>query len=229
MRLTAYGTETILACLGLAALAAAACYGMGKLAGWPWLAWGGVVPAILFLWVLWFFRDPGRTPPDGTGLLVSPADGTVTHIDRVEEPDFIQGPAWRCSIFLSVFDVHLNRAPVGGTVAYLRHQAGQFVDARREDSAHRNEFQDLGLLPDDPALGGRVLVRQTAGKIARRIVCPAKEGDRLARGERYGMIRFGSRTTVFLPASDALEWRVKVGDKVKAGETVLAAAGGAER
>ena len=226
MRLTAYGTGTVLACLGLAVAAAAACYGAGWWAEWPFLAWLGLIPAILFLWVLWFFRDPDRTVPDGAGLLVSPADGTVTHIDKVEEPDFIQGPAWRCSIFLSVFDVHLNRAPAGGTVSYLRHKAGRFVDARREDSAHLNEFQDLGLLADDPAFGERILVRQTAGKIARRIVCPAKEGDRLARGERYGMIRFGSRTTVFLTASVNPAWRVKAGDKVKAGETILATAEG---
>jgi phosphatidylserine decarboxylase len=180
------------------------------------------LPLALFGWELWFFRDPVRVPPEGEGLLLAPADGTVTHIDEVRDPSVFGGePAIRYSMFLSIFNVHLNRAPVAGEVTMAQHRPGGFLDARRGDSADVNERNDI-LLDTGDARCPRVVVRQIAGKIARRIVCEAKPGDRLARGEVYGMIKFGSRTTLFFPAGTRLAWRVKVGDAVKAGETVLA-------
>ena len=202
--------------LALAALALA-------LAARAWPPWLGllILPcALLYGWVLWFFRDPPRVPPEGDGLVLAPADGVVTHMDEVDDPGFLGGRALRLSIFLSVFDVHLNRAPLAGTVAYCRHIPGKFHDARAADSHEANERQDLGLDTGD-ARCPRALVRQTAGLIARRIVCALKPGDRIERGAVYGMIKFGSRTTVFLPADARIAWNVAVGDKVRAGVTIL--------
>lgn len=205
------------------------------------LAWRGAcpywlfaaLPALLFFgWALWFFRDPPRTIPDAPGLIVAPADGVVTHVDRVDslsvEADgqtpaahaFLSGPAQRVSIFLSVFNVHLNRAPLAGRVAFREYRRGAFFDARREESHGKNERLDLGIVADDQD-APRCVVRQLSGLIARRIVCAAEPGDALARGDVYGMIKFGSRTSLFVPEDARIEWRVKPGDRVKAGETVL--------
>jgi phosphatidylserine decarboxylase len=152
--------------------------------------------------------------------VVSPADGHVTHIEEAEEPAFLGGPALRISIFLSIFDVHLNRAPLDGRVAYVQYREGGFLNAMRSDSAASNEANDIGLETDEPR-APRVLVRQIAGLIARRIVCEAAPGASLRRGEVFGMIKFGSRTDLFLPRDSGLELRVKVGDAVRAGATVL--------
>lgn len=178
--------------------------------------------AIVFGWVLWFFRDPPRRIPSDPGLIVSPADGTVTHLDEAEEAEYIGGNALRCSIFLSIFDVHMNRAPAAGVVEHVVFRPGEFYDARREESLAKNQNQDIGLRTEEPGLPAKIVVRQSTGAIARRIVCPVKKGQSLARGQRYGMIKFGSRTTLFLSPDRRVEWRVRVGDKVKAGETILA-------
>ncbi len=177
---------------------------------------------ILFGWVLWFFRDPPRRVPDEPGLILSPADGTVTHVDTAEEPDYIGGAALRCSIFLSIFSVHINRAPAPGTVEFVRFRKGEFFDARLEESLAKNQNQDIGIACDEPGLPKKMLVRQSTGAIARNIVCPVAVGDRLPRGGKYGMIKFGSRTTLMLSPDAEIEWLVKAGDPVKAGETVLA-------
>ena len=168
--------------------------------------------------MLSFFRDPERAPAGGEDALISPADGTVSEIAEVDTCPFVEGRALKIGIFLSVFNVHVNRAPLAGRVAHLAHADGEYLNALDPASSARNERQDLGLL--DGKRGLRILVRQIAGAIARRIICKAEMGQDLARGERYGMIKFGSRTEVYLPAG-RLRLAVKVGDKVKGGQTAL--------
>lgn len=222
--LTGHGRREIIAGFLLAMLSILFFDWLGAATGHGWLAWLQIVPIAVFLWVLWFFRDPERIIPQESGILVSPADGTITHVDEVDEPSFIGGRALRCSIFLSIFSVHINRAPAAGKVAYLQFVPGEFFDARREESLTKNQNQDMGLETDEPSLPRRILVRQSTGAIARRIVCPLEIGKSLARGDRYGMIKFGSRTTMFIPADCKMAWTVKVGDTVKAGATILARA-----
>lgn len=178
--------------------------------------------ALLFAWVLWFFRDPPRRVPTEDGVILSPADGTITHLDVADEPDYIEGRALRCSIFLSIFSVHLNRAPAAGRIEFSQFRPGAFFDARREESLTKNQNQDIGIKVSEPGLPTKMVVRQSTGAIARRIVCPVKPGMELRRGEKYGMIKFGSRTTLFMSRDADVEWKVKIGDAVKAGETVLA-------
>lgn len=187
---------------------------------------GYLVPVFVllvpFCWLLWFFRDPQRETPAGPGLVVSPADGTVTHVDEADEPEFIGGRARRCSIFMSIFSVHVNRAPAPGTVEFSKFRPGAFLDARHEDSLAKNQNHDIGLAVSEPGLPSRMVVRQSTGAIARTIVCPVEIGQALERGERYGMIKFGSRVTLFLSPDAEIVWKVKPGDPVKAGETILA-------
>jgi phosphatidylserine decarboxylase len=188
----------------------------------PWFLSPLAILVPLFVWLFWFFRDPERTIPGDPGLIVSPADGVVTHIGEWNEPEFIGGQAWRLSIFLSVLDVHLNRAPASGSVEFLKFRPGAFFDARREESLAKNQNQDMGLLTDEKGFPSRLLIRQSTGAIARNIVCMAAAGTKLARGERYGMIKFGSRTTLFISRDAEVEWLVRTGSRVKAGETALA-------
>lgn len=172
--------------------------------------------ALALLFTIYFFRDPERTPPPGEELAVSPADGLVTTVDEIEEPEFLKSRVRRIGIFLSVLDVHVNRAPLAGEVTHSEPKPGRFLDARDPNSSLFNVSRSWVF--SGPA--GTVLVRQITGAIARRI-CPwAVVGDKLTRGERFGMIRFGSRTELLLPL-DA-EILVQPGDKVKGGETPLA-------
>lgn len=190
--------------------------------GWPrWIA--ASVAAACWLFTLAFFRNPHRTPQGGPRSLIAPADGLVWDIQEVDEPDFIGGRALRIGIFLSVFDVHVNRSPVAGTVAYAHYRPGAFLDVRHPDCAHANEANTLGI-EVDPAVapGVRLLVRQLTGLIARRIVCTHGVGSRLAQGELYGMIRFGSRTELWIPLAAPHAVKVQVGQRVRCGETVLA-------
>ena len=170
------------------------------------------------LFVTYFFRDPERKPPEGEHLLVAPADGRVMRVEETDECDFVGGRCWRISIFLSIFDVHINRSPARGRVGYLERRPGAYHNAIFEKAARENARCRLGL-EDTPA--GRLLVEQIAGIIARRIVCEAAPGDVLARGRCFGMIMFGSRTDLYLP-KERVEVRVKPGDRVRAGETVVA-------
>jgi len=165
-----------------------------------------------FLWS--FFRDPRRRIPEGEGLLVSPADGTVVEISEVEETDFLKTPCHKIGIFLSMFDVHINRAPCGGLVRATKYRPGRFLDARDPDCSSANESNAI-LLED-------VVVRQIAGTVARRIVCEARPDDRLERGQKFGMIKFGSRTEIYIPRHKVKELSVRLRDKVKGGETVIA-------
>jgi phosphatidylserine decarboxylase len=194
----------------------------------PWIA---PLFAALDILVLWFFRDPERRIPEGDNNILAPADGRVVEISQVKEPDFIGGPALKVGIFLSIFDVHINRAPCRGRVTFLKYQRGQFKNALRAIASSANESNAVGLVTGDEASsakggsasgGGKVLVKQIAGAIARRIVCECKLDDTLAPGQKFGMIKFGSRTELYLPATTSLSVLVKTGDKVLAGESLLA-------
>jgi len=171
---------------------------------------------VIALWVAYFFRDPERNGPRGDALVISPADGRIVHITEVDEPTFLGGRALRISVFMNVFNVHVNRYPVSGVVRYVHYNPGKFLNAAVEKASLENEQMSVGI-----AHGAtRVLMRQIAGLIARRIVTYSKVGDEARQGERMGLIRFGSRVDVFLPTTAAI--RVAVGQTTKAGMTVLA-------
>ncbi|MBI5125031.1 MAG: phosphatidylserine decarboxylase family protein [Planctomycetes bacterium] len=172
--------------------------------------------------VFYFFRDPERPVLKDERKLLAPADGRVMEIALVEEKEFLHKEATKISIFMSLFDVHVNRIPCSGRVEYLRHQDGRFLDARRKEASLENECNFIGLVADG---GRRFLVKQVAGIIARRIVCPLSTGDYLEQGQRFGMIKFGSRAEVFIPKGIPCKVLVKEGQKVKAGLTVLAELG----
>jgi phosphatidylserine decarboxylase len=182
---------------------------------WPlWLL--AFLLTIIALWVAWFFRDPERMGERGERLVIAPADGRIVMIADVDEPSFVHGKATRISIFMNIFNVHVNRYPVNGTVRYVHYNPGKFINAAADKASLDNEQMSVGL-----DSGGRlVLVRQIAGAIARRIVTYSKEGDTARQGERFGLIRFGSRVDVFVPTNSKV--RVKVGEKPVAGTTVLA-------
>jgi phosphatidylserine decarboxylase len=196
--------------------------GLGAvLAWWHHPAWWALTGVLLILWlfIVSFFRDPNRTIPTDADALVSPADGRVTHIDEVEAPDFPGGRALRVSIFLSVFNVHVNRAPRTARVSRVRYFPGQFLDARAKDCHTRNE--QLWIDFTDDRASCPLQVRQIAGAVARRIVCWLRPGETIAAGERFGMIKFGSRTEVFVPIAAVSEVLVRVGDVVHGGSRVL--------
>jgi phosphatidylserine decarboxylase len=182
---------------------------------WPiWVA--GVVVLIVAIWIAYFFRDPERMGPRGDRLVIAPADGRVVMITPVEEPDFVQGRAIRISIFMNIFNVHVNRYPVNGTVTYEHYNPGKFLNAAAEKASLENEQMSVGIAGSSH----KVLVRQIAGLIARRIVTYAKSGAAAAQGERMGIIRFGSRVDVFVPPDATI--RTRVGERPVAGVTVLA-------
>jgi phosphatidylserine decarboxylase len=179
--------------------------------------WGPFVAALLVtLWVIAFFRDPRREGPWGERDVVAPADGKVVSVIETDEPDFLGERALRISIFMNVFDVHVNRYPVSGTVAYRHYVPGRFGHAGTDKASLENEQSSVGL--DTPH--GRVLIRQIAGLVARRIVTDHAVGTEVRQGQRLGMIRFGSRVDVFLPLGTPV--RVKPGDATKVALTVLA-------
>jgi phosphatidylserine decarboxylase len=183
-----------------------------------WL-WGPeVLVTLLALWLVIFFRDPERAGPRGETLIIAPADGRIVDVSEVDEPLYLRTEATRISIFMNVFDVHVNRYPVSGTVDLVRYNAGKFLHAASEKASLDNEQASVGVR------GARspVLVRQIAGLVARRIVTDGHPGDRAEQGGRMGMIRFGSRVDVFVPTTSRLAVRVAVGDRVRAGASVLA-------
>jgi phosphatidylserine decarboxylase len=182
-----------------------------------WLtAWPLFLMLGLFLYTVYFFRDPNRTSPADPKSVVAAADGVVTDIKEVHEPEVTEAKMKRVGIFLSIFDVHTNRAPIGGKVIYSKEYAGACLDARDPEASSKNAFRTWGFQNECVT----VVVRQLTGLIARRIVGWSKVGDTLEIGERFGMIRFGSRTEVYVPL-DA-EITAKVGDRVKGGVTVIA-------
>jgi len=171
---------------------------------------------LLVVFALFFFRDPERTGPRGGHLIVAPADGKIVEIVHTDAGEYLQGNCLRISIFLSIFDVHVNRAPVSGVVEYLRYHRGEFRPAYKEGTGERNEHTSIGIRAER----GRLLLKQVAGALARRIVCHLREGHRVEQGERFGMIKFGSRVELLLPPE--VKVRVKLGQKVKGGMDVLA-------
>lgn len=179
-----------------------------------WLA--AFVLLLLALWVAYFFRDPERTGQRGPSLVVSPADGKLIMITEVDEPSFLQGRALRLSIFMNVFNVHVNRYPVDGAVEYIHYNKGKFLNAASDKSSLENEQMSVGI-----GTGRyRILVRQIAGLIARRIVTYSKVGQHIRQGDRMGIIRFGSRVDVFIPVGSKVLG--KLGDVTTAGVTILA-------
>lgn len=187
---------------------------------WPW-SLSAAVPAGLLLLVVYFFRNPRRAIPSGAGALVAPADGTVVDVTEVDHEEFLDGPAVRIGIFLSIFNVHINRSPAAARVVRLVYKPGEFLNALKPESVERNESLWIGLQEASPPYR-RMAVRQISGLIARRIVCRLRPGEVVDRGEPFGMIKLGSRTELVVPRERGLSVEVAAGDKVKAGETVLA-------
>jgi phosphatidylserine decarboxylase len=219
--LTKYGLPEVVvypaAVLGL--MAAVGLFGPAWLPLWGVVAMEGVF-ALVLGWVLMFFRDPHRESPRDDSLLLAPADGTITDVEMVEDAEFIGGPALRVGIFLSIFNTHINRAPCDARIEKITYRRGKYVNAMSPRAGKVNESNNVEMVrtshPQD-----RLLVRQISGAIARRIVCAAREGQQLAGGEQFGMIKFGSRTELYLSASEKIECMVRIGDKVKAGVTPL--------
>jgi phosphatidylserine decarboxylase len=199
----------------VAALIALGAYGVALTRrSWPiWLL--AFALTVIALWVAYFFRDPVRQGQRGEQIVISPADGKVVMIAEVDEPTFLKQRATRISIFMNVFNVHVNRYPVSGVVRFVEKRAGKFMNAAAPNASMENEQASIGI----ESGSNLILVRQIAGLIARRIVTDSKEGERVMQGDRMGLIRFGSRVDVFV-ATDA-KLRVKVGDATYAGVSVL--------
>ncbi len=185
---------------------------------WWWIP--AIILLVLWVFVLAFFRDPEREIPGEPGVLVAPADGKVTEVSRLDSYEGIDGPALKISIFLSVFNVHINRAACDGRVVRTTYKPGEFLDVRHPECGIRNEWNTI-VFDAGGSLGGPVVIRQIAGLIARRIVCNVAQGDTVRRGQRIGMIKFGSRTDLVVPAESGLTPAVQVNDVVKAGTTIM--------
>jgi phosphatidylserine decarboxylase len=203
-----------------------------QIMGWPlvaathlmtlaggWWRWLAIVPGVLLALVVWFFRDPPRRVPSEPGVYVSPADGMIAEVTRLDHYDFLDGPAIRIGIFLSIFNVHINRAPRAARVADMHYKPGLFLNAINPQSTILNEFMWIGF-EDEEEPGRRFAVRQISGLFARRIVCNLRPGEAVSRGYKFGMIKLGSRTELIVPAD--VRVMVSVGDKIQAGRTILA-------
>jgi len=193
------------------------------LAGVFFFLWkiGGILLLILTSLVLFFFRDPERKIPEGEDLILSPADGKVIDISEVKDQSFLPSGGKVVRIFMSIFNVHVQRSPVKGKVEWIKYKAGKFMAAYTEEASESNESNLIGIQTDNRSSfsGRRMLVNQIAGSVARRICCWCREGDNIDAGERIGMIRFGSRVDVYLPPE--IEIKVGKGDRVVGGETIL--------
>ena len=219
--LTKYGWPQVAVypAAALAAMAVVPIVARGYLPTWAVAAAEAVLAALL-IWSLSFFRDPERSCPSDRNILLAPADGTITNIDEVEEDSFVGGKAVRIGIFLSIFSTHINRAPCNVKVEKITYKKGKYKNAMNPHSGRVNESNDLALVRTD-APRDRLIVRQVSGSIARRIVCATGAGRELACGEKFGMIKFGSRTELYLPVRKEVRCLVEIGDKVKAGLTAL--------
>jgi len=187
---------------------------LSVLAYWIW-QWLVIIPAILFLFTGYFFRNPEREIPMDELTLVSPADGVVMDVERVFEDQFLNGESIRVRIFLSVFNVHVNRCPMSGTVKFLSYRPGQMIPAFKSHASELNEKNFVGI--ENKHL--QILVTQVTGFIARRIVCWVKKGDAVSKGERFGLIKFGSCTEIFVPTN--VEIMVSAGEKVRGGISII--------
>lgn len=213
LRLTPYGWREIIG--GTLILLV-----LGVVLGWVWWPLGLLVLPV-FIWLLAFFRDPVRVIPTEPGILVSPADGTVSDITEIESDPRLGGPAVRIGIFLSVFNVHVNRSPCDAKVLSVTYNKGKFINAMKHHEASEFNENNTVVLGDPTTNQPIVVVRQIVGLIARRIVFPNKVGDQLQRGQHIGMMKFGSRTELYVPRSAGPEILVKVGDKVAGGSDIL--------
>ena len=191
----------------------------GKLTAGPIITIETMLTLVL-VWALSFFRDPHRQIPTDDNLLLAPADGKVTDIEIVEGNLCDCEKALRVGIFLSVFNVHINRAPCDGQVEKITYKKGKYKNAMNPVSSKINESNDIAFVKTDGS-GDKLVVRQISGAIARRIVCKAKAGDELKTGEKFGMIKFGSRTELYLPMRENTKCVIKIGDKLKAGQSVI--------
>jgi phosphatidylserine decarboxylase len=218
--ITKYGLPQVVIYPGLCALAMLlsifiACFSVGLF----WFL--EIVFAIVLVWMLSFFRDPVREIPTGDDLILSPADGTITEVEVVDEPDVMGGPAIRVGIFLSIFNVHLNRTPCAVKIENINYRKGAFINAMDKNCGKLNESNNLTMTRLNEPIE-KMYVRQISGAIAKRIVCDAQKGQEFAGGRIFGMIKFGSRTELYLPAQTTAKFLVKKGDKVRAGLTILA-------
>jgi phosphatidylserine decarboxylase len=199
--------------------------------GFPFIIAVGIITLVLFamglptaaffalcvtLFIVWFFRNPERQTPTDTGAVVSPADGKVIRIGEARRDDLSSGSFLKVSIFMNVFNVHVNRIPYSGTVKLIRYHKGKFISANLDKASEQNEQNAIVIATDK---GREIIAVQIAGLIARRIVCWLNEGMSVEKGERFGLIRFGSRLDVYLPPETTI--RVKIGDHVRSGETIL--------
>jgi len=218
-KLTKYGWPqvVILPALVLAAMAVCLLVGMRFLPLWATCSIEAIL-AVVLIWLLSFFRDPYRSVPADKNILLAPADGKITDIELVEENDFIGGAALRIGIFLNIFDVHINRAPCNVKVEKITYKPGKYKNAANPQSGRVNESNDLALIRTDSP-SERLIIRQISGAIARRIVCDVSQGQELSGGQKFGMIKFGSRTELYVPARENVKCLVKIGEKVKAGLT----------
>ncbi len=195
-------------------------WALAALGAWGVAVWGRgmwaveVALLVIAVWLVVFFRDPLRTGPRGERYVIAPADGRIVDVAVVDEPMYLKAPATRISIFMSVFDVHVNRYPATGTIELLRYNPGKFLHAAAEKARQAS----VGIRTDQ----GPLLVRQIAGLIARRIITDGAPGQRVGQGDRMGIIRFGSRVDVFVPVAGRAAVRVAVGERVRAGASVLA-------
>lgn len=183
---------------------------------WPKSLPVSVAAVLLTVFVAWFFRNPARTPPSVPGSVISPADGRIVYSGDCPPGRYFGAPGKKVSVFMSIFDVHVNRAPVSGTVESVEYHRGRFHVASVDKASLENEQNGVRIVTDD---GREVAYVQIAGLVARRVVCDLAEGDRIRQGQRVGMIRFGSRVDILMPAG--AELRVRTGDRVRAGETVV--------
>lgn len=206
------GWPFVLPFAALAILSFSAAFKSGR----PWLWFLSFLLLFLTLFFAYFFRDPERKIPSDDNLILSPADGKIVAIETVTEPLFLKSRAQKISIFLSPLDVHINRIPASGKVDYFSYIPGKFLAAYKEKASTDNEQTAIGITSSN----GKILFKQIAGVLARRIVCRLKVGQEVKAGEKFGMIRFGSRVDIFLP--EGLELKVQMGDKVTGGETILA-------
>ncbi len=219
-RLTKYGMKELLLCTVLFVAACVLIIALAAKVAWP-LAAIAILPLVVYGWVLWFFRDPQRNIPTGAGLLVAPADGTVTDITPLGPDSPLGCEGVQIGIFMSVFSVHVNRSPAAGRVEKVVHAKGLFLDARDPHAGEKNESTTIYMTCTE---GGRrfpIVVRQIAGLIARRIITDISAGLPVQRGVRIGMIKFGSRAELLVPAEHVGKVRVEVGQYASAGETVL--------
>lgn len=217
MKLTSYGRREIMLFSTAAGVLCAAVVVMAWVTYW-WVLAFGAIPFVLWLWVVSFFRDPQRVPPAGETLL-SPADGLVSDITPIDADGPLGCDGLRIGIFMSIFNVHVNRSPCDATVERVEYRKGVFLDARDPAAAERNESANI-FMRAEPS-GRRLVVRQVAGLVARRIVTDVSEGERVSRGRRIGMIKFSSRLELLVPNEMVAGVLVEIGQKVRAGETPL--------